>query len=157
MHAHSHACAHAPTPPALWVLGACPLPCSFAQHLVSRYAAVDERQNTVQEALMAAAMEEASNGAGAGSGSGPDAFRVPVALDVEDREVLREVSSLAPVVVHLLEGFAAFDAGEFAGHLPWLYPLLVQLLGCGHADVRRAVQAVFADRVTALVLQPGSK
>ena len=61
---------------------------------------------------MEAAAEEAS--AGAAGDSTTATFRCH--FDMDDRELMREGSAVAPLVVNLIDGFMSFDAQEVSCH-----------------------------------------
>ena len=68
-----------------------------------------------------------------------------------DREVVREISSYTPLVLHLLASIKAQDDATLTQWLPWLYPALVRLASAHDSGVSSAVTALLLARVPPLL------
>jgi hypothetical protein len=125
-------------------------PASFAQRVVGRYTKLDEELQEIQRSLSLPSTDASLDAASTGSGQSSRASGYSVA----DKETLREVAAYGPLVAQLADGCLAFDDREFVEHLPWLYPLLVDLSCCGDASIRAMMHAVFMDRIRLLLPGP---
>ncbi|KAF4317153.1 hypothetical protein BBO99_00008212 [Phytophthora kernoviae] len=56
----------------------------------------------------------------------------------------QRVESFTPVMVAMLREMAEFDSTELQRHMPWLYPLLTDLVMVQNAEVRVALASVFS-------------
>jgi hypothetical protein len=73
-------------------------------------------------------------------------------LDV--RELFRETAAYGPLVLVLLEGVLAWGDDQFAANLPWLYPLLTELVVAGNQEIRGLVAGVLRERLPPLLPAP---
>ncbi|KAE8992320.1 hypothetical protein PF011_g17592 [Phytophthora fragariae] len=77
------------------------------------------------------------------------------AAHVEEGQVpadaLQRVESFTPLMVATLRELAEFDSVELQRHMPWLYPLLTDLVRVPNADVRAALSGVFSKAVRQLL------
>lgn len=65
-------------------------------------------------------------------------------------------NQLTPIVVGIVTGVAGMDEAEFRGRqLPWLYPLLIDLMPCSNRDLRLMIADVFRDEKIRGLVFPG--
>jgi brefeldin A-inhibited guanine nucleotide-exchange protein len=65
----------------------------------------------------------------------------------------RMVLAFTPILVQILTGFLRVRERQFASHVGWLYPLLVELVQCGSRDLRCVLREILALRVRPLLEQ----
>ncbi|KAG6616320.1 Brefeldin A-inhibited guanine nucleotide-exchange protein [Phytophthora cinnamomi] len=63
----------------------------------------------------------------------------------------QRVESFTPLLVATLKELAEFDSVELQRHMPWLYPLLTDLVRAPNAEVRAALSSVFSKAVRQLL------
>ncbi|KAG1706255.1 hypothetical protein DVH05_001403 [Phytophthora capsici] len=63
----------------------------------------------------------------------------------------QRVESFTPLLVATLQELATFDSTELQRHMPWLYPLLTDLVMVPNAQVRVALSSVFSRAVRQLL------
>jgi len=82
-----------------------------------------------------------------------------VRLQSADEEVLwlqQEVSSLVPIVAHVLRGILRFDDVQFAGHVPWLFAFLTDLVMSEDRLVRSLVRDLLQRKVVGYIPREAS-
>lgn len=63
----------------------------------------------------------------------------------------REVQAFTPVVVQVLSGLLDITDAQFARHVDWLYPVLVDLVQCESRELRVVLHDVLKRRVGSFV------
>jgi hypothetical protein len=58
------------------------------------------------------------------------------------RQVEKIAFALTPVLLHVLVSFQDMSVDEFHAHLPWLYPLIAELVRCENFDLRCTIQKI---------------
>ncbi len=58
------------------------------------------------------------------------------------RQVEKVVFALTPVLLKVLVGFQEMHVDEFHAHLPWLYPLVAELVLSENFDLRCTIQKI---------------
>ena len=58
------------------------------------------------------------------------------------RQVEKVVFAITPVLQKTLQGFQEMNVDEFHAHIPWLYPLVAELVRSENFDVRCTIQKI---------------
>ena len=69
----------------------------------------------------------------------------------QDKEIARELTSYAPLVLDVLSGVNATDPETLKAWLPWLYPALVRLASAADRPVQETVQTLLLSKLPPLM------